>query len=72
MMVTSLVAVVVSCTGKTIKNGANVFDRGENLLQNGILRYSRVPNKRLLLIFPWYFNIFRHSKFFFGIRTPVY
>jgi len=35
MMVTSLVTVVVSCTGKTIKNGLSVFDRGENLLQNG-------------------------------------
>jgi len=33
--VTSLVAVVAPHTGKTVKNGLHVFERGENLLQNG-------------------------------------
>jgi len=32
----SLVEVVAPRTGKIIKNGLSVFDRGENLLQNGI------------------------------------
>jgi len=35
--VTSLVAVVAPCTGKIIKNSLGVFERGENMLQNGIL-----------------------------------
>jgi len=26
-------------TGKTIKNGFNVFQRGENLLENGVLHF---------------------------------
>jgi len=33
----SLVTVVAPCTGKIIKKGLDVFERGENLLQNGIL-----------------------------------
>jgi len=28
-----------SCTGKIIKNGLRVFERGEHLLQNGILHF---------------------------------
>jgi len=39
MRVTLLVAVVVPCTGKIIKNGLRVFERGENLLQNSILHF---------------------------------
>jgi len=41
MMSTSLVAAVAAVTprkGKIIKN-VDVFERGENLLQNGILRF---------------------------------
>jgi len=34
MRVTSLVAVVALRTGKIIKNGLAVFEKGENLLQN--------------------------------------
>jgi len=34
--VTSLLAVVALRTGKIIKNGRRVFERGENLPQNGI------------------------------------
>jgi len=37
MTPTSLVAVVVPRTGKIMKNGLSVFERGENFLQNGIL-----------------------------------
>jgi len=33
----SLAAAVVPRKGKIIKNGLHVFERGENLLQNGIL-----------------------------------
>jgi len=29
-----------SSTGKSIKNGLDVFGRGENLLQNGILHFT--------------------------------
>jgi len=32
---TSLAATVAPRTGKIIKNGLGVFERGENLLQNG-------------------------------------
>jgi len=39
MRVTSLVAVVVPRTGKTIKNCLCLFERGENLLQNGIFHF---------------------------------
>jgi len=34
---TSLAAALGPRTGKIIKNGLRVFERGENLLQNGIL-----------------------------------
>jgi len=34
MRVTSLTAVVAPRTGKIVKNGLRVFERGENLLQN--------------------------------------
>jgi len=37
MTMTSLVAAVVSRTGKIIKIGLSVFERGENLLQNGMV-----------------------------------
>jgi len=37
MRVTLLVAVVAPRTGKTIKNGLQVFGREENLIQNGTL-----------------------------------
>jgi len=39
MKATSLVAVVALPTSKIIKNGFRVFERGENLLQNGILHF---------------------------------
>jgi len=39
MRVTSLAAVVASPTGKIIENGLDVFERGENLLQNGVLHF---------------------------------
>jgi len=39
MVVMSLVAVVARRTGKIIKNGLDVFESGENLLQNGILHF---------------------------------
>jgi len=32
----SLAAAVAPCKGKILKNGFQVFERGENLLQNGI------------------------------------
>jgi len=38
MTVASLVAVVAP-PGKIIKNGLNVFERGENLQRNGILHF---------------------------------
>jgi len=34
-----LAAAVERRTEKIIKNGQNVFERGENLLQNGILHF---------------------------------
>jgi len=37
MTPTSIAAVVAPRKGKIIKNGLSVFERGENLLQNGIL-----------------------------------
>jgi len=37
MMSTSLVAAVAPRTGKIIRNG--VFERGESMLQNGILHF---------------------------------
>jgi len=39
MAVMSLVAVVAPHTGKIIKNSLSIFERGENLLQNGILYF---------------------------------
>jgi len=36
---TSLAAAVAPRTGKIIKNGHRVFEKGENLLQNGILHF---------------------------------
>jgi len=39
MTVTSLAAVVTPRTGKIIRNKFGVFERGENLLQNGILPF---------------------------------
>jgi len=39
MTPTSLAAAVASHTGKIMKNG-HVFERGENLLQNGILHLA--------------------------------
>jgi len=38
MRVTSLVATVAPRTGKFITNDHRVFEKGENLLQNGILQ----------------------------------
>jgi len=38
--VTSLVALVVLRTGKIIKDGLSVFERGENMLQNDIQYYT--------------------------------
>jgi len=40
MMPTSLSAAVAPRTGKIIKNGLRVFERGGNLLQNGILHFA--------------------------------
>jgi len=45
MKVTLLVAAVTPCTGKIIKNGLHVFERGENLLQNGILHFVFTINQ---------------------------
>jgi len=39
MAVTSLAAAATPCTGKISKNGLSIFERGENLLQNGILHF---------------------------------
>jgi len=39
MTPTSLVAPVVPRAGKIIKNGHRVFEREENLLQNGVLHF---------------------------------
>jgi len=39
MTPTSFAAPVALCTGKIIKNGPCVLERGENLLQNGILDF---------------------------------
>jgi len=39
MTPTSLAAAVVPRTCKIIQNGLRVFERGENLLQNGILQF---------------------------------
>jgi len=39
MTPTSLAAAVSPCTAKIIKNGLR-FERGENLLQNGILHFA--------------------------------
>jgi len=35
-----MVLVVAPRTGKIIKNSLNVFERGENLLQNAILNFA--------------------------------
>jgi len=40
MTPTSFAAPVAPRTGKIIKNGLLVFEREENLLQNGILHFS--------------------------------
>jgi len=37
--VTSLVGVVAPRTGKIIKKGLCVFERGENLIQNGMFHF---------------------------------
>jgi len=39
MTTTSFVAPVAPRTGKIIKNGARVFEKGEIFLQNGILHF---------------------------------
>jgi len=39
MRVKSLVVVVAPRTGKIIKNGHNVFEGGENLLQNDVFHF---------------------------------
>jgi len=40
MTPTSFAAAVAPRTGKVIKYGHGVFERGENLLQNGILHFA--------------------------------
>jgi len=40
MTPTSLAAPVAPRTGKILKNGLHVFERGGNLLQNGILYFA--------------------------------
>jgi len=40
MTPTSLAAAVAPRTGKIIKNGLRVFEKGENLLHNGILHFA--------------------------------
>jgi len=37
---TSLAAAVANRTGKIVKNGLHVFEKGGNLLQNGILQFA--------------------------------
>jgi len=39
MTPTSLAAAVAPRAGKIIENGLHVFERGENLLQNGVLHF---------------------------------
>jgi len=55
MKPTSLTAAVAPHTGKIIKNGLRGFERGENLLQNGILHVyfyceARSMNAKALLL----------------------
>jgi len=40
MRVTSLVAVVAPRTAKSLKKASVLIERGENLLQNGILHFA--------------------------------
>jgi len=40
MTPTSFAAAVVLCTGKIIRNGLRISERGENFLQNGILHFA--------------------------------
>jgi len=47
---TSLAAAVASRTGKIIKNG-RVFERGENLLQNGTLHFAFNSSQSSEIIF---------------------
>jgi len=42
---TSLVVAVTPRTGKINKNGLNIFERGEILLQNGILHFLFKPSQ---------------------------
>jgi len=39
MTVTSFLAVIGPRTDKTIKNGLSIFEREQNLLQNGVLHF---------------------------------
>jgi len=39
MTLTSFVAAVAPSTGKIIKNGLGGFERGNNLLKNGVLHF---------------------------------
>jgi len=45
MTVKSLVAVVATRRGKIIKNGLHIFERGENLLQNGIFHFVHISGQ---------------------------
>jgi len=45
MKVTSLLAAVASYTGKICKNRFRVFERGQNLLQNGVLNRQESRSK---------------------------
>jgi len=49
MEVTSLAAVVAPRTGKIVKNGIDVYERRENLLQNGILHFDKMVYYTLCL-----------------------
>jgi len=40
MMLTSFAVALAPRSGKIIKNGLHVFERGENLLQNGTLHFA--------------------------------
>jgi len=65
MKVTFVVVVVAPFTGKIIKNSHNVFERGENLLQKGILPFvEEIYVKTSILILIIYI-IFHYNTLFF-------
>jgi len=64
MTVTSLVAVVPPRIGKIIKDGPSVFEREENLLQNGVLHFVF----KLSLVYIYLSLLFRSYKTLLMLR----